>query len=99
MKVFDYVHQELSLVVGKLVSRYELWTAMALQDAHPLFNPTSKKAADFLAYGEGRLLSGLRRQVGEKRWNELVDQVRNFDPEQDTPEKIMERLCSGTYES
>lgn len=96
MKVFDYLHQELSLAANKLVPRYELWTAMALQDAHPMFELTSEKAAQFLAQGTGKFLEKLREQVGAKEWGRLVKRVHQFNPDIDTPEEVMKRLCDGT---
>lgn len=93
MKIFDYLHQELNLTINQAVPRYDLWTAMALQDAHPMFDLSPEKAAHFLEAGTGKFLDRLRKLAGEKKWAKLVDQVRGFNPEQDTPEEVFARLC------
>jgi len=95
MKVFDYLHQELCMTMGKPVPRYGIWTSMALQDAHPAFDLTPEKAANYLENGTGKILDQCRKTAGEKKWAKLVARVRKFNPDQDTPEEVFTRLCKG----
>lgn len=96
MKVFDFLCQELSVttnrpIVGK--ERYDLWTSMALQNAHPAFGLTPEAAAAYLEAGEGNLIGRCREKVGPKVWARLVDTVRNFNHDVERPEEIFARIC------
>ncbi len=93
MKVFDHLHQELSLALDRPVSRFELWISMAGQGAHPLSSLTPEQAARYLETGTSKVLDQGRRTLGAKKWAKLVERVSRFDPESQTPEEIMERLC------
>jgi hypothetical protein len=95
MKPFDFAYQETCVAANQALSRYDFWTAAALGGAHPAWNPTSDQLANWLEQAEGSLLSRLRQRCGPEKWNKLVRRVRDFGPEHDTPEEIMERLCAG----
>ena len=90
MKVFDYLHQELSLTVERKVPRCRLWISMAQRGAHPRLCLTPAKAANYLAAGEGSIIRQSREAVGAEKWDQLVQKVRNFDPGPDTPDESME---------
>lgn len=96
MKVFDFLCLELSLtlnqpIVGK--ERYDLWTSMALQGAHPIFGLTPESAAEYLETGEGYFIEGCRRKIDQKEWNRLVSRIRSFNPDVEQPEEILARFC------
>lgn len=96
MKVFDFLCQELSLTVNQPIigkERYDLWTSMALQDAHPAFGLTPEAAAAYLEAGEGNLLGRCREKAGPKKWSRLIERVRHFNPDVEQPEEVFARLC------
>ncbi len=96
MKTFDYLHQELSLALDRQIPRFGLWVSMATQEAHPMFGLTPEQAAHYLETGTGQILDQSRQDLGKKKWAKLVERVRNFDPEGQTPDEILERLCGNS---
>lgn len=99
MKVFDYLVQELSLSAGENLAggpkRYDLWTSMALNDAHPMHGLTSEQAATYLEEATGPILERLRKKVGPKEWAKLVKRIRRFNPDHPTPEETLQRILGG----
>lgn len=96
MKVFNFLCQELSVTINQPIvgkARYDLWTSMALHDAHPAFDLTPEAAATYLETCHEGFLDRLRTRVRDKEWRLLVRRIREFNPDHDTPEEIFSRLC------
>lgn len=92
MKTFNYLHQELCVILGKLIPRYRLWAAIG---EHPITGLSPEQAATFLEDTEVGLLKPLREQVGERKWRKLVSKVRRFDPKHPTPEEVFSSIWDG----
>jgi hypothetical protein len=98
VKAFDFAYLETCVTVNHTVGRYAFWAAArdaSLGGGRPAWNPTSDQVATWLEQDEGVLLYNLRQFCSAKKWNKLVKRVRAFGPEHDTPEEIMERLCTS----
>lgn len=96
MKVFDFLCQELSVLIDEPVigrTRYDLWTSMALHGAHPAFQLTPEAAAEYLETGQGSVVGRCREKVGPHKWAKFVGSIRKFNPDVEQPEEILARIC------
>lgn len=88
-KVFDHLHTELSLLKGELYPRMDLWSEVG-HYIDPM-TLTKELAVDFLINS----LSTLLPEVPEKKRTRMIKKLERWDPDADTPDEVMERLCSG----
>jgi len=79
-KVFNHIHAELSLLAGKLIPRMELWGEVG--ESYDPRTLTKEQALQFLT-----------DKLGPD--SKVVKSFKRWDPEADTPEEIMERICEG----
>jgi len=82
-RVFDHLHEELSLAAGRLVPRMDLWEEF---DGPP----TKEIALSFLRERTAPVL----QDIPERKLRRLTKRFERWDPNQDTPEEIFARLCS-----
>ena len=88
-KIFDHLHEELSLLRGELFPRMVLWKEVGHRS-----NPmalTKELAVDFLINS----LSTLLPEVPERRRRGMIQRFERWDPNADTPEEVFERICGG----
>ena len=86
-KVFNHLHEELSLLKGELYPRMDLWSEVGhCIDPMAL---TKGLAVDFLTSS----LSTLLPEVPEKKRTRMIKKFERWDPNVDTPEEIFERIC------
>ena len=78
-KVFNKLHEELSLARNELYSRYQLWISVEEYGYD----------ADNLQPGEA---ANWCRDNGHLT---VAGKIRNYDPNLETPEEIMERIAHG----
>jgi hypothetical protein len=91
-RTFDYLHAELTMFCGAVIKRFDVW--------QELDNPqelTPELAADFLERDQVRLIKLVQRphQDVAGDWRRMVGRVRNYNPETETPEEVMDRICGG----
>ena len=91
-RTFDYLHAELTMFCGVEIKRFAVW--QELEDPN---NLTPELAADFLETPTARELSPIHKPHRDLDgdWRRMVGRVRNFNPDKETPEETMERLCGG----
>jgi hypothetical protein len=94
-RYFDHIYSEISVAVGRRVSRYDLWLAIWNAGGNPDdLNPKQVRAflddelTDFLSE-EGFTLDGRARRRLEKR-------LLGFDPHYPTPEEWFSQLPRRT---
>jgi hypothetical protein len=90
---FEFLHIELSVAVGAVVPRYELWLSLRNRG----WDPEQLALASTTAFIEHHLddflaANGMAIRAREKR--RLKARVRRFDPRHATPEEVMERIFS-----
>ncbi len=78
-RVFNKLHEELSLARNKLYPRYELWQSVG-EHGYDADNLQPNEAANWC------------RDNGHLH---LAGKMRKYDPDLATPEEIMTRLCGG----
>lgn len=81
-KVFDHLHSELSLLVGKVVPRMRLWEEFEGP-------PTKEIALSFLNERAVKFLP----EIPERKLRRLTKSFERWDPKRDTPEEIFARIC------
>jgi hypothetical protein len=88
-KVFNHMHEELSLLKGELFPRMRLW-----EEVGEYYDPMSLTKMDgynFLA----NFLSTLLPEVPVEKRQRMLKRFRRWDPNADTPEEIFTRICGG----
>ena len=88
-KVFNHLHEELSLLKGELYPRMDLWSEVG-HYIDPM-TLTKESAVDFLINS----LSTLLPEVPEKKRTRMIKKFERWDPNADTPEEIFERICGA----
>jgi hypothetical protein len=83
-KIFDYLHMELSVLVGKFVPRMDLWEEF---DGPP----TKEIALRFLSDRAAKVFP----EIPEKKLRRLSKRFERWDPNADTPAEIFSRICGG----
>ncbi len=82
-KVFNHLHQELSLMMRLNISRMDLWSEVG----DPM-NLTHAQAVTFLEE-EAPVL------YGHPNLGKVTEEFKRWNPRVETPEEIMERICTG----
>jgi hypothetical protein len=77
-RIFNRLHIELSLLAGKNIPRMELWEEVG--EHYDPRNLTKERALQFLT-----------DKLGAD--STVVKAFRRWDPNKETPEETMERLC------
>jgi hypothetical protein len=91
-KVFNHLYEELSLLKGELAPRMELWDAVG-----ELFDPvslTKGQAEAYLCYLSIHA-ADLLPEIPERKIRRMLKKFDRWDPEADTPDEVMERICGG----
>jgi hypothetical protein len=81
-KIFNHLHEELSVLAGKFLPRMELWEEF---DGPP----TKETALLFLREGAAQYLP----DVPERKIRLLTKRFERWDPNYVTPEEIFARIC------
>ncbi len=89
-KVFNYLHEELSVLAGRFIPRMSLWEEF---DSFASFSvyPSKEIALRFLRDGSAQVL----QEIPEKKLRRLTKRFERWDPNADTPEEIFARICGG----
>lgn len=82
-KVFNHLHQELSMLMRTNISRLELWS----QVGDPM-NLTHRQAVAFLEEEAPALYD-------HPNLSKMTEKFKRWNPNVDSPEEIMERICAG----
>jgi hypothetical protein len=91
-RVFDHLHEELSLLKGEFYPRMALW-----EEVGHYIDPvtlTRELAVNFLINS----LSTLLPEVPEGRRTRMIKRFERWDPEANTTEEIFKRICGGKSE-
>jgi len=81
-RIFNYLHTELSLLAGKRIPRMELWEEVG-------------EHCDPRALTKEQALRFLTDKLGAA--SPVVKAFRHWDPNRETPEEMMERLCGTGF--
>lgn len=81
-KVFNHLHEELSVLAGKFIPRMELWEEF---DGPP----TKETALIFLRETVPQVFP----EISEKKLRRLTKRFERWDPNRDTPAEIFARIC------
>ena len=87
-KIFNHLHEELSLAVGEYFPRMSLWEEVWEFTSEPL---TKETALRFLNERAPKLFP----DIPEKKLRRLTKRFERWDPNADTPEEIFARICGG----
>ncbi len=90
-RYFDHVHAELSVALGRSLSRYGLW--LRIWEAGG--DPEAMHARDACCFVETQLDALLRDEgasIGGRARRRLVRRLLDFAPDFPTPEEWMQRL-------
>jgi hypothetical protein len=93
-KRFEHFHVELSVALGRLVPRYELWLFMSAQGCHP----EGIERTALLAFFDEHLdefLDPKESPLEERPRLKLRRTLARFDPIHPTPYEFMERISSA----
>lgn len=87
-KIFDHLHEELSVLANRFIPRMELWEE---------FNgpPTKEIALGFLRDRASQVFP----EIPERRLRRLYKHIERWDPNADTPAEIFARICGGEEKS
>ena len=88
-KIFDHLHEELSLLKGELFPRMELWN---LVGEH--YDPSTLNEMEAYTFFSC-FLDTLSPEVPVKKRKAALKKFRRWDPNADTPEEVFERICGG----
>lgn len=88
-KIFDHVHEELSLLRGELFPRMELWNSVG-----EYYNPVTLNKMEAYIFLDN-FLATLLPEVPAKKRRQVLKKFRRWDPNATTPEEIFERICGG----
>lgn len=91
-KVFNHMHEELSLLKGELFPRMRLW-----EEVGHYIDPmalTKVQAVGFLINS----LSTILPEVPERKRQRMIKKFERWDPNADTTEEIFKRICGGKSE-
>jgi hypothetical protein len=90
-RVFDHLHAELSVGVGRVVPRYPLWLRMREVGLDPE-RLTPAQALAFCDRELGELLAELGLMLPRRPARRLAREIGRFDPSRPTP---YERVARG----
>jgi hypothetical protein len=85
-RIFNWIHVELSVMLGHAIPRMELWSEIG-----GMFPPQTLTYEQGLEFLESRKLV-LR---GEHCLSKIIKRYKKWEPNRETPEEILERICSG----
>ncbi len=84
-RIFNWIHTELSVLVGHFIPRMELWNELG--EMFALETLTYEQGLEFL---ESNPLAAM----GNGFLSRVIKRYQKWDPNLDTPEEIMERIGS-----
>ena len=87
-KIFNHLHEELSVLVGRLIPRMDLWEEF---DGPP----TKEIALSFLRERTAPVL----QDISERKLRRLTKRFERWDPNADTPAEIFSRICGREEKS
>jgi len=90
-RVFDHLHAELSVEVGRVVPRYALWLALREAGLDPE-QLTREQALGFCRRHLAVLLAGLGLALAPRPARRLERELGRFDPARPTPYERAARL-------
>ena len=90
-RIFNWLHTELSLTLCRPVPRMDLWSEVG--EMFSLDTLTHEQGLEFLESYMPKIV-----QLSQHERDSIIQRYKKWDPEQDTPEEIMERLCGGFNE-
>jgi len=93
-KVFDHLHEELSVLAGRFIPRMDLWGEF---DAYAHFSvyPTKEIALRFLEDRKAQIL----QEIPERKLRRLAKRLARWDPDAATPDEIFARICGREEKS
>ncbi len=90
-RIFNWLHVELSLTLCRPVPRMDLWSEVG-----EMFSPdtlTHEQGLEFLESYMPKVI-----QISQYERDSIIKRYKKWDPNVDTPEEIMERICTGLSE-
>ena len=87
-RIFKWIHTELSLALCFVVHRMDLWSEIG-----EMFSPNTLTYEQGLGFLKSYMPKVIQLSQYEK--DSIIKRYKKWDPEQDTPEEIMERICTG----
>jgi hypothetical protein len=92
---FEHLHVELSVAVGSVVPRYELWLHL-----HALgWNPEELARESIIEFASEHMsgfLADCGLSLSPRAARRLERDLRRFDPSHPTPDEVMRRLFAGS---
>lgn len=85
-RIFNWIHTELSLTLCRPIPRMDLWGEIG-----EMFSPdtlTHEQGLEFLEAYMPKVI-----QLSEYERRSIIKRFRKWNPNHDTPEEVMERLC------
>lgn len=89
-KVFNHLHEALSLLKGELYPRMRLW-----EEVGKYYDPVTLNKMEAYCFFSC-FLDTLLPEVPVKKRKAALKKFRRWDPNVNTPDEIMERICGGT---